>query len=104
MQQDGVPGQSGSRQSPGQDRASRAYRRLGIEHSVAEVRGRGSALHEQQLAELLVLMKGLAHASPLPLRALPLVVIHAVEVRAPPRTGRWRHVLQRLEQRVGDEK
>src|SRR3954447_18338509 len=97
MQHDGVPGRSGSKQSAGQ---TRAYRRLGIEHSVAEVRGRGSALHEQQLAELLVLMKGLAHASPLPLRALPLVVIHAVEVRAPPRTGRWRHVLQRLEQRV----
>src|SRR5215510_8504983 len=58
---------------------------------------------EQDLTELFVLVERRADRRPLPLRALPLVVVHAVEVRAPARARFRRHVLQRTQERVRHE-
>src|SRR5215207_2262190 len=65
---------------------------------------RSSATRERQLAELLVLVKARADRGPFPLRRLPAVMVHAIEVGAPRCARPGRNVLQRLQQRVGDEK
>src|SRR6187431_2807096 len=59
---------------------------------------------KNQLSELLEFMKTRPDPCPVPLRGLATVVIHAIEVRAPLRTGLGRNVLQRTQQRVGNEK
>src|SRR5258706_13367196 len=55
------------------------------------------------MAELLVFVETVADRRPLPLRGFSAVVIHAVEVRTPRGARLGRNVLERRQQRVGDE-
>src|SRR5690242_10059412 len=54
------------------------------------------ATRELQLAELQVFVEALADARPFPLRALPSVIVHAIEVGAPARARLGRNILQWL--------
>src|SRR5207247_7601461 len=58
---------------------------------------------EHQMAELLVFVETVADPRPLPLRCLPSVVVHPVEVGAPGGARFGRNILQRCQQRVRNE-
>src|SRR6266508_3158491 len=55
------------------------------------------------MAELLIFVETVADARPLPLRRLPRVVVHPVEVGAPRSARLGGNILQRCQQRVRNE-
>src|SRR5579864_6743841 len=60
-------------------------------------------LIKQQRAEVAIVVEALAHAAPVPAGALTFVVIDAVKVGPPARTGFRSGVGERLEHVEGDE-
>src|SRR5437773_11705671 len=62
-----------------------------------------SPIREHEVAELLVLVEALSNARPIPAGCPPVVVVHAIEVRAPAHSRPGGNVLQRRQERVRDE-
>src|SRR5215469_7329607 len=79
-------------------------RRLAILRISCSSRNRArSTRREHEFAEARVFVVAVVDVRRLPQRAFPVVVVHAVDVGAPPCVGARRNILQRPEYRARDE-